>query len=439
MSRNAGQRTAQAAEQMSPRLGPRPLPLALTTAMLTWTGSRLASANLKSGSPPWSRELADSAAALENRIREFVARADGAAAGETEAGDDEAAWRRFLSAVDAAIVERANELIAGILAYRRHPYRRDVAAAPVAWRAGGSALLDYGAARREAPPLLVVPSLINRYYVLDLKPGRSLLRYLEGRGFRPFVIDWGRPGEAESRYGLTDYVAGRLEGALDAVRAITGRAPAIVGYCMGGLLALALAQRRQDDVAGLALLATPWDFAADAPPVVGLLPALRPALSALIAAGGTLPTDVIQALFYSLDPMLVIRKFLKFGHLAQDGAAAEDFVALEDWLNDGVPLAGPVAEETLLGWYCENAPRRLRWRIAGRTVDPSGVTVPSLVMIPSRDRIVPPASAEALASALPAARVLRVPLGHIGMAASASARERAWAPLAEWLEEIAPA
>ena len=130
----------------------------------------------------------------------------------------------------------------------------------------------------------------------------------------------------------------------------------LVGYCMGGLLALAAALRRPDRVAALGLLATPWDFhaspedAARSRSAAALLPALEP----LMQATGTLPVDVIQALFAGLDPWGIPRKFRAFARLDPASPRAELFVALEDWLNDGVPLAAPVARETLGGWYGAN-------------------------------------------------------------------------------------
>ena len=71
----------------------------------------------------------------------------------------------------------------------------------------------------------------------------------------------------------------------------------------------------------------------------------------------------------------------------------------------------------------------------GRTVDPADISLPTCVVIPSRDRIVPPPSAEALAAALPHAETLRVPLGHVGMMASSNAKKAVWEPLGAWMEE----
>ena len=419
-----------------PRLGPRPLPLYLTTAMLNWSGSRLASESLRSGSPPLNPGLETLQRDLERQLKDSVGETAGN--GDPE-GDEEqpekATWNAFVAAVDQAILERSQDLLDAVLIYRRHPYVREAEPAPVAWRAGSTALLDYGTRNLDGQPVLVIPSLINRYYILDLRSDRSLLRYLESRGFRPFVVDWDTPGPSEARFTLTDYVAGRLDQALDAVRAITGKPPIVLGYCMGGLLALALATRRQADIRALGLLATPWDFTAGAPPVAALLPLMRPFLTATSDRGHEVGTDLLQALFHMLDPMLVIKKFLRFRLLDADGAEAIDFVALEDWLNDGVPLMGPVAAEALLDWYGENTPARLCWKIAGRAVDPADIGLPTCVVIPSRDRIVPPPSAEALAAALPHAETLRVPLGHVGMMASSNAKKAVWEPLGAWMEE----
>src|SRR5262249_37809739 len=143
--------------------------------------------------------------------------------------------------------------------------------------------------------------------------------------------------------------------------------------------------------------------------------------------------DLIQLLFAGLDPFQVIRKFLDFAELEASSDRAALFVALEDWLNDGVPLAAPVARDCLAGWYGRNSPGRGQWRIAGEPVRPSECPLPSLVVIPDRDRIVPPASALALAEALPRAEVLRPAAGHIGMVVGAGSASRLRQPLAAWL------
>jgi polyhydroxyalkanoate synthase len=318
------------------------------------------------------------------------------------------------------------DLIAGIAAYRRHPWRRELADPPSRWREGGSRLLDYGG---DGPTMLFVPSLVNRSHVLDLAPGHSMLRFLAGQGVRPLLLDWGWPGALERRFTLTDYVAGRLERALAAV----GRPVVLAGYCMGGLLAAAAAQRRPDLVRALALLATPWDFHAADPGRARALGRLLPSLEPLLQSTDALPTDALQALFTFVDPFGVAEKYRAFAGLRPESKRAQLFVALEDWLNDGVPLAAPVARECLAGWYGANTPARGEWRIAGLAVDPSRLALPAFVAVPGRDRIVPPESARPLATALAGARLHEPAAGHIGMIAGRTAEAALWRPLLQWV------
>ena len=426
MAKPDAKQTAKVGAVPNPRLGPRPLPLHLTLAVLNWQSSKAALPLLSQGSLPWKAPLTGAAEDLRNAL------------GEVEAG----ALRR---AVEAEADARFRAFLIGVQAYREHPYRRRLSDPPAIWREGATQLLDYGGkaggpsgARRKGAggtPLLIVPSLVNRPYILDLKARVSLVRWLAKQGFRPFLLDWGRPGEAERAFTLTDYVAGRLERALDVVLAETGTPPRLVGYCMGGLLALALALRREEDLSGLVLLATPWDFHAEQADQAGQAAAGLAPLGPLIDAQGELPVDVIQGLFASLDPLLAIRKFAAFSALDPADSKAELFVAVEDWLNDGVPLAGPVARECLGGWYGDNVTAAGRWCIAGQAVLPARVRLPVLCMVPGHDRIVPPASARALAETLPTATVLAPPVGHVGMVVSAAAARRVWRPMADWLDE----
>src|SRR5690606_19590517 len=120
-------------------------------------------------------------------------------AGLPESVDPEA----VAAALDAEARRRFDAFLTGVERYRRHPYRRTLADPPVRWQEGTTRLLDYGAGvAHGAPALLVVPSLVNRAYVLDLAPECSLLRYLAGRGLRPFLVDWDGPGPVERAFTL---------------------------------------------------------------------------------------------------------------------------------------------------------------------------------------------------------------------------------------------
>jgi len=402
-------------------MGPRPLPLHMATQALMLMGSLSALPLLRSGSLDL-RGRAPNRPALRKKHEAIIAAVQ-------TCTDPEG----LAAAVYRQAIDRLSAFADGVLAYRAFPPTERQADVPVVWQRGSTRLLDYGAAEDSGSrPVIIVPSLVNRYYILDLTERRSLVRHLAGAGLRPFLIDWGTPGDAEAGFSLTDYVAGYLAEAIGVITNMAGRPPVAVGYCMGGLLALAAAAREPDATSGLALLATPWDFHADTP----TLPyprAMAPAFETLISSLGCLPVDILQAMFASLEPTLTGEKFRRFANLSADSAEAKLFVALEDWLNDGVPLTAAVARECLFGWYLENTPANGDWRIDGDVVDPADVSVPSLLVIPERDHIVPPTSATPLAATIDGADVWRLPAGHIGMVTGGRAHELLYEPLAAWL------
>ncbi len=398
------------------RLGPRPLGLHLAVAQAMWLSSLSVLPLWKSGLPSWRPS-----GPLGDLLRNL----------DPEKADS------FTAAVAAELCTRSDAFLTGLERYRHHPYRRDVTDPPALWAEGDTRLLDYGGTAPGAArgrPVLFVPSLVNRGYILDLSARTSLMRWLAAHGFRPLLVDWGRPGKFERRYTLTDYVAGRLERALDAALAGTGGPMPVVGYCMGGLFVAALAQRRPAAVSAAAFMATPWDFHADQPETVERLVATMSPLMPMIRQWGELPVDGVQMLFAGLDPLLGVNKFSRFARLDPASPKAQAFVALEDWLNDGIPLAAPVAEECITGWYGANSPAEGEWAVAGAPVDPSRIRQPSLHLIPQQDRIVPPGSARSLAAAIPDSMRIEPPLGHIGMVVAGRAPDLVWRALADWLE-----
>ena len=341
----------------------------------------------------------------------------------------------FADALDREIHARLAAFSTGVNAYRKHPYRRDLIDPPAIWTSGTTRLLDYGPP--DGAPVLFVPSLVNRAYILDLSEHCSLLRWMAREtGIRPLLVDWAAPGPTERRFTMSDYINGPLAAALAQARDLTGKPVPVVGYCMGGLLALALARLNPDDVSGLVLLATPWNFHAERVAQVEALARAVEAAGPLLDLYGELPVDVIQSMFSALDPFLVTRKFTGFAKTDPASQAAEDFVALEDWLNDGVPLSGPVARECMGGWYGRNTPHKGLWCVGDTNILPQEVEHPALVLVPQRDRIVPPASAHALTEALPDATTRSPRLGHIGMVTASRAQSNVWEPMAAWLKQV---
>lgn len=310
--------------------------------------------------------------------------------------------------------------------YQSHPHHRAMEDPPTLVHLGTTRVLDYGPS--DGRPLLVVPSLINPAWILDLTPQTSLLRWLSRNGIRPLLVDWGVPGSEELQFDLDDYILKRLVSVLDVFEDKID----VMGYCLGGTLSLALAHFRPHLVRSLVLLATPWDMAGYAQEQRLRIEALWHHWQGLGGMLGALPMELVQLLFLGLDPAVTFKKFMHFATLDPHSPAAFNFVVLEDWANAGAPLALPTARQLLSDWLVRGGPAH------GWTVRGEGISLPQspvMIAIATGDRIVPAAVARPLAAQVPHAQVHSIEAGHVGMLIGSRREALLWQPIRDFLEE----
>jgi len=309
--------------------------------------------------------------------------------------------------------------LAGLRKYQEAAREPVPAPMPALAQAHGASLRDYGG---EGPSVLFVPSLINPPNVLDMGE-RSLLRWLAARGRRVLLLDWGWPGPDRREMS----VAGHVEHLLVPLMREAGEPVDLVGYCLGGTMALAAAQVAP--ARSVATIAAPWHFAGFPDDARASLAALWQSAQPTVAALGLLPMEVLQCAFWNLDPARTIAKFEAF--VALEGAEAATFVMLEDWANDGPPISQGAAREMFEGLFRDDLPGSGRWRVAGTAIDPASLGIPLLNIVSTTDRIVPAATAAR------AGERLDLALGHVGMVVGSRAPRMLWEPLAGWLSRTA--
>lgn len=314
--------------------------------------------------------------------------------------------------------ERLAGALAGLRRYQEAIRAPPPAPAPPVAERLGAKVRDYGGA---GPPVLFVPSLINPPSILDL-PERSLLKWLAGQGrVRPLLLDWGWNVEARSALS----VGGHVEQILLPLIATLGERPALVGYCLGGTMALAAAGPGR--APAVAAIAAPWRFSAFPAEARAALGRLWESAAATSQALGCLPMEVLQSAFWSLDPGRTVAKFEAFAGMAEGSAEARAFVTLEDWANDGPPLPHSAARELFEDMFGRDVTGRGQWRLA----DPAALSCPFLDIVSTSDRIVPAASATGAGERLELAQ------GHVGMVVGGRAKAALWEPLAGWLSRNA--
>ena len=326
----------------------------------------------------------------------------------------------MLRSETAANPDRLTAALAGLRRYQEAPRDAPPAPMPAIAEAEGASLRDYGLGGGSGAPVLFIPSLINPPSILDL-PGRSLLRWLAEQGHRPVLVDWG--WDVERRRSLS--VAGHVERIVLPLVEALGEKPAIVGYCLGGTMAVAAG--RLANATALTTIAAPWHFSGFDEGPRGMIARLWRESEPTAEALGMLPMEVLQSAFWNLDPARTVGKFETFAQLDPESAEAKAFVTLEDWANDGPPIPEAAAREMFEGLFAADLHGSGAWQVGGQAIDPPALACPSLHIVSTVDRIVPSATA------IRAGDRIDLDLGHVGMVIGSKARERLWKPLSAWL------
>jgi len=302
----------------------------------------------------------------------------------------------------------------------------------VVWTENKWRLLRFAPAEpRFATPILLVPSLINRWYVLDLGPGRSLIEWLVAQGHVVYCIDWGTPGD-EDRFLTWDDIGGRYLGR--AVR-IAARASStgdvhVLGYCLGGTLATAYVAAFPDGIASLLALAAPIDFSnAGIMSTWTRTPTFE--TSSLLDAFGNVPWRLMQASFRMLRPTLNAAKVVAVLDRAWDDEFLDGFLATEHWGNDNVSFPGACYVRYIDELYRENRLVAGTFTVCGRPALLPSIKCPVLAVAFADDHIVPLASAQPLID-LVGSRDKQIVVdrgGHVGAVVSRKAADRLWPAL----------
>lgn len=308
---------------------------------------------------------------------------------------------------------------------------------------GHSKLIHYphGVAKKLGT-IFIAPSLINKATILDLTEQRSFVQYYTNHGYDVYLIEWGQPDKISLSYNVDDYVQNRLLKFLDEV---DGQVH-LMGFCMGSVMAMkavANSKKQAHKIQSLALFACPYDFHRNKDvPLQAMVEYYKQAKQNPLNSK-QIEIDTIQMMFLGLDPDQIFYKFGKFMEYEEGCERFEYFVAMEDWVNDGVPLSIPAGDEMILGWYGKNSLAHDDAFFETLISNLRTENIPVSLFVADRDKIVPEQSTLSLIEKLQGQSNLKAKIsafhydcGHTSLVAGDMAQEKVWQDYKKWLASI---
>ncbi|MFC3476570.1 class III poly(R)-hydroxyalkanoic acid synthase subunit PhaC [Halobacterium litoreum] len=290
--------------------------------------------------------------------------------------------------------------------------------------------------QRHDTPILVVYALINRPYILDLQPDRSVVRRLLEDGFDVYLVDWGEPSKLDAALSLDDYVNRYIDNCVDVVRERSGvDSINLLGYCMGGTMSAMYTALHPEKVRNLALMAASlyFDETGGVLEEWGAEENFDPAT--LAETFGTIPATFFDAGFASMDPVENgVSKYIRLADNLEDEEFVENFARMERWLDDGIGMAGEVYREYLEDVYQDNKFAEGDLTIDGERVPLENLTMPMLQIVAEYDHLVPPTASRPFNDRVPSddTEIMEVSAGHIGLSVGRTAHRELWPAVCEW-------
>ncbi len=288
--------------------------------------------------------------------------------------------------------------------------------------------------KRYKTPLLVVYSLINRHYILDLFPQASVIRKFLEQGFDVYATDWATPDSSIKNMTLEDHIQYCLDKSVHKVLEISGQKKvSLFGYCWGGIFALGYSALHSDNVKNLILHATPVDLEKTDTVVENFTKHID--ADKLVESLGNVPGSMINMTFLLRNPFEAVLKYNTFFGKPRPLQEMIQFFAIETWLYDSRPVIGAIYRDIVNSIYKKNLLIKNRLKIGEKTINLDNLKMPVMNIVGLNDDLVPPDSSKYIMCEISSKdkTLIEFPTGHVGLCVGQKAHEQLWPQVGEWL------
>ncbi len=288
-------------------------------------------------------------------------------------------------------------------------------------------------------PILVAFALINKPFILDLQPDRSVVRRLLEAGHDVYLIDWNEPSRLDRHLTIDDYVNRYIDSCVDVARERSGVDRInLLGYCMGGAMTAMYTALHQQKIRALGLMTAGlcFDDTGGVLELWGDNEYYDP--RDVVDVYGNVPSEMLDVGFALMDPVAnYVSKYVRLYDNLENDEFVENFARMEQWLDEGIDLAGETYVQFLEDIYQDNKLHKNELYLGDKHVDITDIEVPIIQIIGEYDHLIPPETSKPFNDVVGSEDIemIEYPTGHIGMSVSRSTHRDVWPRVAEWFVE----
>ncbi len=285
-------------------------------------------------------------------------------------------------------------------------------------------------------PTLIAYALVNRQYMMDIQPDRSVIKsFLEG-GMDVYVIDWGYPTGEDMYMTMDDYINWYMD---ECVNFIIKNSKAekinLLGVCQGGTFSVIYSALHPEKIKNLVTMVVPIDFATN-DALLFRWGKFMNVDSLVDAYNGVVPGDVMNMAYLILKPLeLIVNKYIGMTDKMADPEYLTNFIRMEKWVFDSPDQAGATLRQFVKDLYQDNKLVKGELELGGQKVKLKNITMPLLCACAEYDHLVPLSASRPLIDAVGSKdkQFLSFATGHIGMYVSSKSQKQIAPQIVEWI------